>query len=558
VYTVMQRLQEISLSKSESPTPSLSAPSPRARGESCGAAATLMMRYESQPTLLEFKPKPTLSHIHQQANLLAMTLIRLWTPVCVSETSNFIPHYQFTSAHTPTLTEIALPKNTRPFHQCSTEQMNRYFLNAQAQNLGALTLLNLLMGSEMSSDSLGIVESPTTHELFFSQRLSIFWIDFFLQKGELDWFSTHNMETKLQGFQSDGRHSSWWNTVFYSKENGVIHKSLYFNECIDTAFQILLTPPALINKIISDIFGEHPLTDLFSTYLLNRLEQFKQEFASVFVDDSLDWPEYVGEYGADYLKSYIAHLKTFQYDGWDKGHRCTINLSSDVILESVLLQGMSASIFDLTSILLENNLLSQYKLQDQITCFDYAITEAKRVWPSMARDPNHVLWELFQQISKDMGPLLSQQKHTIKVSTEKFLFLTACLMKSIQFQQNDVSEFLIRWILKLALQKLSSSPYMLEDDLIWMNHSLLYLAIQLQNEDIITLLQQRGAILLENERVDAPTATSSPVREQKTTMNSRARRMSFFDHPFKQPTGSEPSNTYPPGASNGSLDHGGH
>jgi hypothetical protein len=487
----------------------LSMPAP---GTAKGATATLLMHNSLQNnTLAEFKPKLPLSFFHQRANLFAFTLLRLWTPIYPHETTNFVP--QFNLSEKKILNNNEVLTNVRPFHESSATRMNQHFMSLQAQNLGALTMLNLLMSGKLHGKSLRIVQSPETQALFFSQAWCPFWIDFFLQEKSMHWFSSEPIDIKFMGFQRDNPWKAWWRTAFHRGDQALNHsthilpRSLCTNECIDTAMRLYLTPNELLDNLMDDILGEHPLTDAFKKYFFARFERFKQTFESMALfDNAMDWNEYMTENGAHYFNEYNQYISTFDYSGWDKQSACRMHFSPS-IFAPLLVQAISLGIEDLSP-LLRNKEILEASMDDQIFCFSYTITESQRLWNlSLVHQPNHSLWLLMNEFATRLDSIFRDESIKLSLSSDQASFLISCLMKSIQFHHDALASFLICHSVNLANQSIASSKFLLSSDSHWIGHSLVYFAKTINHEPIHRLLKNHGMQLFAHESVAASLST---------------------------------------------------
>ena len=491
-----------------------------------GAAATFLARQGSVPleTLSEFKsqPKQSPSAFHQQTNLFASMLLRLWTPKKEEEDRNFIPHYQPCPIEGfRRLTELDLPPSSAPFHHYSPMLIQHYFLVKDARNLGALSFLNALMCGSFQSRSLGIVNSPKTQTLYFTQKLSVFWFDFFNHSSEPQPLSHTFFDHKLQGFTQGDDQKSWWDDVL---SNGELSQSpiidlrdLFLNEMFETALRIYVTPLPLLQDMINRVLGQYALTGQFSLYFFNKIEQFKKDFiALLYIDEQIEWLDYIQEHGFDVFNRYAATLTRFSIMGktYDSNYFFGLMLTHAASLKILNLIGY----FSL-------DVITPLSFDNKAIIFDYLIKQADHDWDILVQNPACKVWDTLDELAKTLSTNTEWQRQTVGLCSLAIYCLPLILMKSIQFRKTNLAIFFLvqkpEWINWPIFQ---TSHLLLSDDQVWLDHSLLYLAQQLGNTVMANLLISGGAQLLESESEFV--VEQKPMEQQ--IISPRRRRASFF------------------------------
>jgi hypothetical protein len=340
-------------SRSVSPLFSLYKPAERAL--KAGAASFTQCleehRGELHPDFRQRKPNSA----HQRANLLALTLMRMWTQPNEGEPCNFMLKYELEHQDTRVkLKETGLPALARPYHQCAPESMLRYFSKGEAQNLGSLTLLNLLMCSEWDDRSLGIVTSPASGKPWFTQRLTSFWIDYFWDDYNhpdltrpLNWLDHGWREYTALGFKFNAHHVTWWNKAYVASNA----QQLLLTELFRTALFIHLTPDELLEAVIKQALGEDERASGFAPYFFNKIRVFKKTFLEKLLpEDQQAWREFIKQEGSATLSGYLIHLHALNMQN--------LNLTQDgAIFKLVRLKGTQIGVPDLTDDLIPDFLM---------------------------------------------------------------------------------------------------------------------------------------------------------------------------------------------------------
>jgi len=482
------------------------------------SAATFEARMCSAPsiTLPEFKnAKPVHLDFHTKTNLFALTLIRLWTNQKKNEGTNFIPQYQY-CAKTQQLFELRLPSNVVPFHQQSAIDIKHYFLGKFAQNLGSLSLLNVFMSSAFTGRSLGILTSTRSYNLFFTQKLSPFWLDYFKDSHGSYLFEPDLIEKKIIGFTLDQTQKKWWDDALdrdQSGESNINLMNLFMNEMFETTLRIMLTPNEFLHKIAKLTLGGDQLANSFYTYFFNKINRFKS-----LVDNTIPaWQDYIKDKGYHDFEIYLADALRL----WINGELVIKN--ADIhIPEAMIVNAMSQHIPHLENVCVVNK-VKYYSLNHKIDCVNYFIQQAANyTWFDVSTQPDHEILLLLDQLTDglhdEMSWILMQMEFTAKTT----LVLNALLIKSIEFQKHNIATFLV-----LQKPELLNNPALINSSVagvqVWVRHCSLYFAQESKNESLIYFLKQMD----EKTRLAGGHVAHAPL----STLQSRA---AFFSEKSKQ------------------------
>lgn len=499
-----------------------------------GAVATLLARQGPNllETLAEFKftpsSKPIPKLFHNKTNLFASTLIRLWTPQKEGEVDNFTPHY------IPDITqgslewkELNLPPNAAAFHRYPAELMQGYFSVGAAQNLGSLTVLNLLMGSKLQSDSLGIVESPKTQALYFTQKLSSFWHDYFNTSDTTNLFDTRSFDEKLEHFTQKATHQCWWdealNRSIVSGDANEMLRALFLNEMFETALRIHITPTRLLQEIANETLGQDDETAPFCAYFFDKIERFNADFETLLNrGERQERLNYIEQHGRDTYTRYAMTLATFRTrEEFPFNDIYLISASA-----SMLVNAMSLNIPDLLTDC-SVDVIRFLLLEEKVAFFVYVMNQFDHYWPALARRPEHYAWIVLSCLATALNTQLQSQNMTLALCSNSTSFLQNLLIKSIQFKKQEIAFFLLSQKQDVVHQPIQQSAHLLPEDQQWLDHSFLYFSKHHQNETIVGVLKSMGAQLLVSEQ-------EQEVKQEPTLripIPSRRRRHSFFAGP---------------------------
>jgi len=408
------------------------------------AAATFEARGCSAPsiTLPEFKnTTPEVLDFHTKANLFAITLIRLWTGKDKHEKTNFIPLYEYCTK-TKRWTELLLPTNVVPFHQQSATDMKCFFSAGFAQNLGSLSLLNVLMSSEFTGNSLGIVTSPRSNNPYFTQKLCPFWLDYFKDSNESYLFRSDLSERKLMGFTLDQTQKKWWDEALERNDTGkspIELSGLFIEEMFETILRIMVTPNEFLREIANLTFGQDHLIDSFYAYFHNKLENFKSELLSLIDNDEKQaWQDYIRDKGRLHFSACLTEVSSFWVE-----EQCVIKNVPINIQESVMVNAMSQQIPNLENVCLVSK-VKDYSLNHKIDCVYYFIAQANIHWSDVSTQPAHRIWLLLDQLADGLyDEMMKWILMPMKFTSETIPFLNELLIKSMEFKKNNITTLLV-------------------------------------------------------------------------------------------------------------------
>lgn len=451
-------------------------------------------RSSSDSTLPEFKVQPDVSKqptndlMRNKTNLLAFALLQLWTPKKQNETENFIPCYELEDyTDILKLREHHLTDSVYAFHQFSWVKINNYFSHGLAQNLGALTLLNLLMSSKCSSSSLGIAISPVTSDYLFTQKFCSFWLDYFNSDSQFDLFSQRSFDQQLNGF-IQLEHKTWWNNVLRNKNGSSMSvKPIFLNEIFETALRIYLTPTYFLEEIASKILDKDHTKNNFKLYFFNKIERFKQNFDSLLSpEEQQNWHDYIHKNGSLCLHSYLRALPQFRIEG-----DITFQYACPKISSLMYIHAMRLKIPNLMPYL-SSFAFEKYLLGDVVVCFIYCIEEIKREWEIIGMLPEHDAWRLLEKLVMILEDNRDNYEITMNFSKDTESFLHYFVMKCILLQKNNIAGFLLQEFKTLINLPILPSLYLMEEEHVWLNHSPAQIAQQVGNYSITDFLAEQN------------------------------------------------------------------
>lgn len=396
-------------------------------------------------TLADFKFTPLSvksDMVRDKANLFAHALIQLWTSKKSNEETNFIACYELSLSKTiPQLSECNLPPTVDDFHLISATLINQYYFSrGVAQNLGTLTLLNLLMGSSLSSSSLGLAMSPATGHYFFTQKFSPFWLDYFTSDRECDLFSSPNFNQKLDGF-IEPKHALWWDVALKNKTGSRIStRELFLNEMYETALRIYLTPDLLLDEIIHKIFGQD--TDQtqhnFKVYFFNKINRFKQQFLSFFSTDEIkSWHDFIDQKSTPFFYAFSEDLHQIKIAG-----KLTFRHISPQTASLIHINAMSLKIPRIMPHYLAR-VVENYSYNEAASCLSYSMIEVRRDWSVISMQFHADAWLLLNKLTSILENKRDDYDSQIKFDNQTLAFLPSFLAKSIQFHENNIACFFI-------------------------------------------------------------------------------------------------------------------
>ena len=464
------------------------------------SAATLVSlntetRFE---TLREFAgPERTTQPLLQlKANLCASYLLKLLIPTQPGEPLNFLPHYQPTPNKTGLeLTELHLGNSAVPYHQEDPLNLNHPFSHKRTQNLGALIGLNLFMSSDFNQKSLGLVSSPTTGNLFFTQKLSSFWSDYFNKTAPLHLFSSDlntTMEKSIALFCSENE--DWWAATGIQSDPEEIQSTMIY-EWLEVALRLYLTPDPFLQLIVETIVGDEPNAVEFNRYVLKQLNHFRQHFFSILSSAQEEtWHEMIQDNGLLYYKRYLNEISTYHLYDSGQMNPLLFREVQELILHRAMLLGIPS--------LDDPRILShiEYSLRRSvlIVAFNYLLQRMDSHWPQFNDNPDYFLWSVMENITDGLAD------PTGCFIERRGQYHCYFFLKSIEFHKNHTARFFIQDIPHAQHSAHVNQPFprelcFLEEHEAMVDHSLLHFALQKKNPLAVNLLCSKGAKLLPHE-----------------------------------------------------------
>jgi len=472
-------------------------------------------------TLPEYKQQQS-SFFNKKTNLFAMTLIRLWTSTQEQEIGNFIPHYRVD--HNQDITNSTLLKKVVPYYQSSAKEMHQQFIDGRAQNLGALTILNLLMSSKLTSNSLGIAKSPVSQRPVFTQKLCTFWQDYFEAANTIHLFNRSSVfEQKLLGFTRNNKYLHWWSSVVNpqnnsSNTNPIILQRLFLKEMFEVALRICVTPECILEKIANNILGENELSTPFISYFFKKIRQFREQFFSLMSQAEIQlWFEFIKEHGLLAFQLYQTDLAQFKIMD-----HLIINDVSIKVPEWLMVNATLLNIPQLTHCY-SMAVIRGYSIESKGLLFGYLMGHIRLNWQVVATNSADEAWDFIDQLVQGYHAELQLNQSKLNFSQDDLLFLRYLAMKSIQLGKNELSTFLVLQNPQLTQEIILKSDYIILGDEQWIRHSLIYIAQQANNAFMASFFKEMGANLLHHEQ--APFFEQSPKMARPIP---RRRRTTFF------------------------------
>lgn len=488
-----------------------------------GSAATFtaLLPENRRLTLPEFSYAQTIP-FKKQTDVLALTLIRLWTLEKLGGHQTPIGKNSSSGSKADVLHQDSNPWQTSAFYHISPETIHQHFVGGQPKNLGALTLLNLLLSNRDTPRSLGVTTNTKTAEFFFTPLSSSFWSDYFYPPYHHYFLTTQGpLEYYLARGLSLDKHTAWWKTALQGQndtEQRVVHlEELFQFEIFETALRILLTPNAVIERLVQLTIQQ---TDLnFNQYLFKTINQFKKIFFDILSENQKEqWTSWVAGHGLFYFKSYMNYLSQLRVDFNPK---LTPNLPVKIV-ENLVLKGMKLNIPHLhCAISLDQ--IRGFTVNSKAQLFDYLIEQFEDNWGKIAAQPYAELWVFTHQLLSNLEEEFALCSIALNIDNGVKPFLCHFMMTCMSLGKYSFIKFLLSQDDTLVHLPIKKSATLLPDDEKWANHSLLYFAQQKKDDTMIALLQSKGARLLTKEM--SQNENNSPISKK----SNHRRRLSFWD-----------------------------
>ncbi len=391
-------------------------------------------------TLPEFSYSRDLA-FEKKVTLLSMTLLRLWVPVKHDEDYSFIPHYPSSTPDQTLLHEQTIRKTTVPFYEYPALTMHKAFSTGYPQNLGAITLLNLLMGSKLDNRSLGIVESELTGSPYFTQRPCDFWCGFFKKQQSPHLLNTRiPFDSQLTGFLQH-HHETWWKTALEGesqsseKSTSLIHSELFTSEIFATALRIYLTPQSVLSRMVDLTLRQ--TSSAFTTHFFQRITLFKQEFSNILsIKKQAEWSDWLEQSGSMHSDHYIKYLSDFKINS----DPLLMNKLSPALLDDIMSAAMELDIPSLHLVFPANKVLF-FLPKTKISVLYYLIYQLHDNWAKLASQPNDSLWIYLEALIQHIMPTLKKNNLKFKFSPQLMPFIHLLIVTCNEHKKDLLASF---------------------------------------------------------------------------------------------------------------------
>ena len=366
---------------------------------------------------------PRKSQLAVKANILGHVLLNLWVPALVDEDNNFIPKIKYDARHQSGFSLCLANSNAYRFDVIDPERIITYFKNGRAQNLGALTMVNLILSGYAHPSKLLVTISQKTDEIFFTQNLQRFWSNFFHGDECLSIASLHSKQEKLNFFISA---DPWWQAVSPEPEK------IFILESYLVALRVLLTPWFMVEKIAMAILVDEDRNEVqkFMLHLRQRIIWVVENLESFFSSEEMVafW-HFMRENGRVELERYLVDLEQY--------FESTPIIDGALVADSkrsVIGLGMYFNIHNLETYLCNEQLVT-YDNCIKKTCINYMLEMMKKHSEDMVLDSQHRYWELANDLLK-IGVMCI----VVPKCEPSFVYL---FIKAIQFQKNNIVSYFI-------------------------------------------------------------------------------------------------------------------
>tara|TARA_R110002126_G_scaffold177321_1_gene326212 strand:- start:27407 stop:28903 length:1497 start_codon:yes stop_codon:yes gene_type:complete len=440
----------------------------------------------------------------RNTHVLALALIRLWT---ASESEGY------TQLHTT---------QKIPLDNISPDTIHQQFVNEQPSNLGALTLVNLLLSNKDFPTSLSMNMNMNmnmgTADFLFTQQGGTFWSDY-NARAPVDAHhfltTTDSLEESLARALSRkmGTHAAWWQIALQGiapkEQRSIPLTKLFQFEIFETALRIFLTPMPMIEQLADATLKHHDSN--FNHYLFRKIAQFKERFLSMLSEHQYtQWHRWIARQGLFHVKNYIRYMSHPE-------------ISSE-FMQHIVHSSIELSIPNLYRIVPFEH-MRNFTINNKAQLLDYLIAQFEKNWQHVATQPMNKLWMFTDALVISLDVELRRQSTTIGIEPEVKLFLGHFMMACMSLKKHALIRFLVSQDDTLVHIPIQKKATLLPEDEKWANHSLLYFAQQKNHTEMVALLKSKGARLLMIE--SGETTIESPKAEHRASR----RRASFFGQP---------------------------
>lgn len=478
------------------------------------SSATLVAQLppNKRSTLPMFSHAQTTQH-KRNTHALALALIRLWT---ASESEGYVPFHATQKI---------------PLGNISPDTIHQQFVNGQSSNLGALTLVNLLLSNKDFPTSLSMIMNMGTADFSFTQQGGTFWSDynarapvdahhFLTTTDSLEEALARALSMKMGTDSNTNAHAAWWQIAVQgidpAEKRSITLGELFQFEIFQTALRIFLTPIPMIEQLANATLKHHDPD--FNHYLTRKIAQFKDQFLGMLSEHQYtQWLFWLERRGPFQVKEYIKYVSKSQM--------------SYKLMQPILLSGIELSIPKLYRIIsLEH--MRNFTVYFKTQLFDYLLQQVEENWQHIAHHPGDELWVFTDALVISLDVELRRQSTTIGIEPEVKPFLGHFMMTCMSLKKHALIRFLLSQDDTLVHMPIQKKATLRPEDEEWVNHSLLYFAQQKNHTEMVLLLKSKGARLLMIE------SGEKMIESPKAKHRASRRRASFFG----QPQADEPLN----------------
>ena len=445
--------------------------------------------------------------------LVAMELIGLWMPIPKGESTNFIPRYELSADGKITANSKYGIVAAQNFQKHPPEDMRRFFLKNNLQNLGALSFLNLFLGGSFTHSRLGIVVSETTSIPYFTIKASQFWgyCDDLIKKVYSKDIFKYILTDKPQ-------FKSWWDSVVgeINPTNIAILRYIFITEIFPLMIRIHLTPDLLIKSIVYKILGQSSIAD----YLINFITKAKKSVVGEHIEhltpeDKGLWSLFLENQALEIYVQYEIDIESY----------LAVNelvLYSDP-LEWQLPMYKSAVYCNISNI--NDTSLGLLTTSDDVLARVHLLGKLNELmeenWSVVSRFGDYPYWQLANNNCINLHELMTKESRIIELEDDSIEFQFGLLLGAIKYKHNDLARFLIHQFHSLSVKIIERTEFLTLDARLCLGQSLIFYCNKVNNIEVFNLLAANGAVL------EPAIVTEKP--DKPKIQRSRCRRGSFFD-----------------------------
>ncbi|MDF1684749.1 MAG: hypothetical protein P1U36_08855 [Legionellaceae bacterium] len=463
-----------------------------------GGTATLLVQLPTnrRQTLPEFSHDQT-TQFKKNADAFALALIRLWT-------TGKSEHHE---------------SQTIPLTSISPETIHQQLVSGQSSNLGALTLLNLLLSNQDFPTSLSVMMDMYTGSYSFIQQGGRFWsdyidpihtYDFLAVEDSLEQSLARALSLRADTEASTDSCAAWWRAAMLGDDQTTPRAftlgELFQFELFETALHVFLTPMPMLKHLGQVTLKQH--NPDFNQHFVRKITHFKEKFIGMLSEHQHEqWLLWIARRGLFHVKDYVRYVSHSR-------------ISSE-LMQHIALNAIELSIPKLYSIIsLEH--MRNFTLNNKAQLFDYLIEQFQANWQEIARQSDNELWLFTDELVVCLNQELRQQSTTIGIDPDIKSFLCHFIMTCMSLKKHAFIYFLLEQDDTLVHVPILNKSTLLPEYEQWTNHSLLYFAQKQNNTEMVELLRLKGARLLMIESREETTDS------QKSSNHYIIRRQTSF------------------------------